>query len=150
MRSLSYANMFWMMRIFLNEYSQHLLSFRESEEYPMVCFSCRQNCPTKAIEIQEDITTCIRLLEGRPPVWIHEETCNDCGKCAKTCPMGDITQSAETCSFCIICKGKTNCIILHEDRENFLNVIRSLAGLIIIIPRIILKKYSEPALPAGH
>jgi NAD-dependent dihydropyrimidine dehydrogenase PreA subunit len=116
----------------------------------MECFSCRQNCPTNAIEIKEDITTCIRLLEGHPPIWIHEEKCNDCGKCAKTCLMGDITLSAETCSFCIICRSKPNCILPMRDRETLMNAIISLAGLIIIMPRSILKRNSGPALMAGH
>jgi Fe-S-cluster-containing hydrogenase component 2 len=110
----------------------------------MRCFACSQSCSTDAIEIDE-IDTCVRLLEGKTPVNLNEEKCNKCGKCMKICPMGDITSSSKTCSFCIICKSKTSCIILNEDRISFFKVICSIAGLMMLMPRFFFKRNTKTA-----
>lgn len=105
----------------------------------MECFACNHVCPTGAVEIDK-IESCMRLLEGRHPVRVIEEKCTGCNRCNETCPTTDISLSAESCSFCIICKNRPNCVIPYEDRISTLNSFSSLAGFLVLMPRFIFHK----------
>jgi ferredoxin len=102
----------------------------------MECSACTQACPAGAIVLEES-EICTRLLEGRSPLSIDEERCTDCGECRKICPMGDPALSARSCSFCLVCSGRSRCIVYGGDRASFGNAAASVARLFMLLPRFL-------------
>ena len=102
----------------------------------MECYACVQACPAVAIVLAES-EICTRLLEGRPPLSIDEERCTDCGECRKICPMGDPALSGMSCSFCLVCSGRSRCIVYGGDRATLGNAVVSVARLFALLPRFL-------------
>ncbi len=101
----------------------------------MECSACSKVCPAGAIMVEEG-ETCTRLLDV-PPLAIDEERCTDCGECKRICPLGDPAFSAESCSFCLVCSGRSRCILPGGDRISIGNAVLSVARLIALLPRFL-------------
>lgn len=101
----------------------------------MECFACIKACPNDALKRDKSVS-CVRLERGTP-LRVDDEKCNKCNQCNEICPMGNIVLSAEGCSFCIICKGCPNCVLLCEARASFLNSIASIARFVALMRRFI-------------
>jgi len=101
----------------------------------MECLACIRVCPTDALELDKSVS-CVRL-EGRAALRMDEEKCNKCDQCNEICPMGNITLSAEGCSFCIICKSSPNCILPSEARASFSDLVVSIARFTVLMRKFI-------------
>jgi len=100
----------------------------------MECYACYRACPSGAISLAES-DTCTRLLGGGAPLSIDPDACTDCGACDKVCLLGDPARSAESCSFCLVCSGRSRCIVPGEERATLGNALASVARLVALLPR---------------
>ena len=74
------------------------------------CLQCVNACSTAFYKQFDPDLSCIRIIEKKPGV-LGVQTCIQCGKCARTCPSGAITQNAKgvymidkkTCTKCGEC-----------------------------------------------
>lgn len=101
----------------------------------MECSACSRVCPAGAIMIEEG-ETCTRLLE-KPPLAVDMGSCTDCGECKKVCPLGDPALSAMSCSFCLVCSGRSRCILPGGGRASLGNALASIARLFALLPRFL-------------
>ena len=107
----------------------------------MECLSCVKSCHSEALKLDENFT-CVRI-DSKTPIILDEDKCNDCGLCTKKCPIGDISLSSTGgCYFCVVCRGRPNCVLSNSDRSSLTNLISSsIYILIYTVSRVFVKWY---------
>jgi|GEM_PF-2215407 len=95
------------------------------------CELCIESCPLKAIRIEEDQDSCIRMDPEGFRV-IKGAECNECGICIESCPINRMIstdifgmrsivkkgypKSIEGCNTCFICRGTPACMRMKYHR----------------------------------
>ena len=61
----------------------------------MACLQCAVACASAFYKKPDVALACIRITEGKTPRSIAVRTCIQCGKCARNCEAGAISQNAK-------------------------------------------------------
>ena len=83
------------------------LSVKKNETC-MACLQCVQACSEAFYKVNDVTKSCIQIVEGKNGA-AKPNVCIQCGKCAKVCEAGAITQNAKTGVYMINKKLCTNC-----------------------------------------
>ena len=70
----------------------------------MACLSCVNACSQAFYKVDDPGKSCIQIVEKNGAVKVN--TCIQCGKCARTCEVGAITQNAKG----VYMINKKNCV----------------------------------------
>ena len=74
----------------------------------MACLACVRACSEAFFKVFDPKKSCIQILAGKNDT-VKPAVCVQCGKCARTCEFGAITQNPKTGVFMINKKLCTNC-----------------------------------------
>ena len=79
----------------------------KNQDACMACLACEVACSEAFYKVFDPDKSCVRIIEKKEKV--KTQTCIQCGKCAKACEAGAITQNPKTGVYMINKKLCTSC-----------------------------------------